>query len=129
AGVLVLPAAAVCTVYAVLRDRSPDLDARARELLAPGTILAAAPTVLALGASLLGYGACTLLLGPLGLDAGYPDAASLGAVAVVTALVVAGWVAADGAGRRRLLRLGTLGAAAGATTAPSRATVRVAWQD
>src|SRR5262249_36756512 len=72
AGVLVLTAAAVFTVYAVLRDRSPDLDARARELLAPGTILAAAPTVLALGASLLGYGACTLLLGPLGLDAGYP---------------------------------------------------------
>jgi hypothetical protein len=128
AGVLVLTAAAVFTVYAVLRDRSPDLDARARELLAPGTILAAAPTVLALGASLLGYGACTLLLGPLGLDAGYPDAASLGAVAVVTALVVAGWVAADGAGRRRLLWLGTLVVAACATIAAGRATVLIAWQ-
>jgi hypothetical protein len=79
AGVLVLTAVAMLAVYAVVRTWSPDLDARGRELLAPGTILGDAPAVLALGASLLVYGASTLLLGPLGLDAGYPDAASLGA--------------------------------------------------
>src|SRR5262249_26313953 len=128
AGGLVLTAAAGFTGYAVLRDRAPDLDARAPQPLAPGPLLAAAPTGPAPGPSPPGYRARPLPPGPLGLDAGYRDAASLGAVAVVTALVVAGWVAADGAGRRRLLWLGTLVVAACATIAAGRATVLIAWQ-
>jgi len=127
AGVLVFTAVAMLAVYALVRTWSPDLDARGRELLAPGTILGDAPAVLALGASLLVYGASTLLLGPLGLDAGYPDAAILGAAALVMVMVAAGWVAADGAGRRRLLWLGTLVVAACATIAAGRATILTAW--
>ena len=99
AALLALTAAAVFTVYAVLWNRSPDLDPRSGELLSSGAILAATPAVLTLGAALLGYTAATLVLGPVGLDAGYPDAATIGAAATIAAIVVGGCVVADPARR------------------------------
>jgi len=128
AGILIVTAAAVFVVYAVLWVRSPDLEPRGRELLSPGAVLESLPAVLALGASLLGFSASTLVLGPLGLDAGFPDAATIGTASLVAAVVLLGWLAADSAGRRRLLWLGTLMMAACAAIAAGRATIIVSWQ-
>ena len=118
----------VFVVYTALWDRSSDIDPRARELLSWASILAATPAVLALGAALLGFSASTLVLGPFGLDAGYPDPATLGAVVFVAVLLVAGVVAADAAQRRRFLWLGVLLLASCATIAAGRATIIASWQ-
>jgi hypothetical protein len=126
--VVALTAAATFAIYAVLWKRTPDLEPRARELMSWASILASTPTVLALGAALLGFSASTLLVGPLDLDVGYPDATTLGAAALVMAIVIAGWVAADAARRRRLLWLAVLVVAACATIAAGRASILVSWQ-
>jgi hypothetical protein len=125
ATVVALTAAATFAIYVVLWNRTPDFEPPARELMSSASIVAATPTVLALGAALLGFSASTLLLGPLDLDVGYPDATTLGAAALVMAIVIAGWVAADAARRRRLLWLAVLVVAACATIAAGRATVLV----
>jgi len=126
--VLALTAGAMFAVYTALWDRSSDIDPRGRELLSSASILAATPAILALGAALLGFSASTLILGPFGLDAGYPDPATLGAVAFVALLLAAGLVAADAAHRRRFLWLGVLLIASCATIAAGRATIIASWQ-
>ena len=128
AAVVALTAAATFAIYAVLWNRTPDLDPRARELMSSASIVAAIPSVLALAAALLGFSASTLLVGPLDLDVGYPDATTLGAAALVVAIGIAGWLAADPAGRRRLLWLAVLVVAACTTIAAGRATILVSWQ-
>jgi hypothetical protein len=127
--VLVLAAAALFAVYGVLRTWSaPRLDQRSRELLSMTAILKGSPTVLAFAASLLGFGASALLLGPWGLDAGYPDAVTVVTAAIVAAIIAAGWIASDAAGRRRLLALVVLVGAACATIAAGRAPLLESWR-
>jgi hypothetical protein len=128
AAVVALTAAATFAVYAILWNRASDLDPRARELMSWASILASTPTVLALGAALLGFSASTLVVGPLDLDVGYPDATTLGAAALVMAIVIAGWIAADAARRRQLLWLAVLVVAACATITAGRATILASWQ-
>jgi hypothetical protein len=120
---LALTAAAVFLVYAVLRQQPPALDLGGSELLSPGAILAATPAALTLGVALLGYSASTLVLGPLGLDSGYPDAATLAAGAAIAVLLVAGGAVADATRRRRLLWLGVLLLAACGAIAAGRAPI------
>jgi hypothetical protein len=128
AALLALTAAAVFTVYAVLWSRSPDLDPRSGELLSSGAILTAMPAVLTLGAALLGYTAATLVLGPVGLDAGYPDAATIAAAAAIAVIIAGGCVLADPARRRQLLWLGLLLFAACGAIAAGRATIITSWR-
>jgi hypothetical protein len=125
---LALTAAAVFAAYMALWNRSTDIDARARALLSSASILAATPAVLALGAALMGFSASTLVLGPLGLDTGYPDVPTLGAAALVGVLLAAGAVAADATQRRRFVWLAVLLVAACATIAAGRATILTSWQ-
>jgi len=123
-GVLVVAAAVVFGVYGVLRTWSPPgFDPRSRELLSMSAMARDAPTVLALAVSLLGFGASALLLGPWGLDAGYPDPVTLVTTASVAAIVAAGWIAAGAARRRPLLGLGMLVLTAYAAIAAGRAAV------
>ncbi|HKA29663.1 MAG TPA: hypothetical protein VKH82_09820 [Candidatus Binatia bacterium] len=128
ATVVALTAATTFAIYAVLWNRTLDLEPRVRELMSSASILAATPTVLALAAALLGFSASTLFLGPLDLDAGYPDATTLGAAALVVAIVIAGWLTADAPRRRRLLWLAVLVVAASATIAAGRATILASWK-
>jgi len=121
--VLAAAGALLLVVYALLRAHTQDLDPQTRNLLAVGSILRDLPEVVALTTHLIVFGSCTLLLGFLGLDAGYPSRTGAAAAGVVALVLVAAWRGADAAHRRQLAALGFLTLAAYGTVAAGRATI------
>jgi hypothetical protein len=121
--ILVLAAAAVFALYAVARIRSPDLDARARELLSLHAALAGLPATLLFEMLLIGAGLGMLFLGFLWPDAVAPWAISAVASAVLGIIVPVAWLRSDGQSRRRLLGLAVLVLAAYGAVAIGRTNV------
>jgi hypothetical protein len=120
--ILALAAAAIFTFYAVSRIRSPDVDARAREVLSLRSVLTHLPTTFVFETLLVGAGAGMLFLGFLGPDAGTPVAIAAIASAVLGLLVLAAWFRSDGQRRRWLLGLAVLVLAAYGAVAIGRTT-------
>ena len=122
-GILILTALAIFAVYAVLRAQSSDADVPFREALTGRATVAALPGAVVLGMHLLAFGACTLVLGFLGLDRGYPSPLGVAAAAVVAGVLVLGWSRSGPVVRRQLLGLGLLLAAVDGMTAVGRASL------
>jgi hypothetical protein len=122
---LILAVGAVVTVlgYELAVAHSPDMTPAARALLADSS---RAPGVVSLSVHLLGFGVSALLFDVLGAHQRFPDWTQLASVAVVAILVLAAGATTDAAGRRRLVALCVLVAAAYGAIAAGRAAVYAA---
>src|SRR5262249_18728638 len=123
--VLGLGAAATIAMYEIFRAYLPLSDVGTRELFSVASIARTSPQAAILTGHLLAFGTIALLASALGIDSRYPDAATVGVVAVVALAFLAATWAARPAMRRRVLGLALLTLATVGSVGLGRATLVV----